>query len=440
MGVLFLFSCERRVDVVQTSLSPESLTSPAKQGEVVFTVVSPQPWRIVSSGSWCKPIPMDGGPTSSVGTAVSIWLEENEGFERECEISLIVGEETVASAVVSQGLDEAGLVFGQTRYKISGSTNRLEIPYYSATEISVEPLCTWVSVSQVMQDRIILDIETHASLLNRTGQVCVTASDGKERTLDIIQGDGFSDSQMYGYMLRLYDIDGDGFLSKEEAATVEQMNLKACLLEYEHGFLEYSHDIPVLDGFDYFPNLRELTIDANREWNYPIRNKLYVDGHPSLTSLTITGHIAELTFISASNCPNLERVTLENGYNLHSADVSYCPKLRVLHLVNGVFGLYSDRLSSLNLIGSPHIESLTLGGATFSEEPDFGPLEDVRSVSFSSMAGVRCLDLSKSRFLESVSWIDYSSNHEQNRLVLIPSSRQALIKTNCDAGIEIRCP
>ena len=108
--------------------------------------------------------------------------------------------------------------------------------------------------------------------------------------------------------------------------------------------------------------------------------------------------------------------------------------------MNGVFGLYSDRLSSLNLIGSPHIESLTLGGATFSEEPDFSTLEEVRSVDFSCMAGVKCLDLSKSRFLESVSWIDYSSRHETNRVLLIPSSRQALIKTYCDEGIEIRCP
>ena len=116
-GLLLLFSCEKPGEevVFQAALSPERQTGPARQGDVVFTVTSSEPWRISCSASWCKPVQRVGGPTTSKGTAVSVRLEDNEGLERSCEVSLFVGEEKVASAVLIQGVDEAGLALEQLR-------------------------------------------------------------------------------------------------------------------------------------------------------------------------------------------------------------------------------------------------------------------------------------------------------------------------------------
>lgn len=439
-GLLLLFSCEKPGEevVFQAALSPERQTGPARQGDVVFTVTSSEPWRISCSAPWCKPVQRVGGPTTSKGTAVSVRLEDNEGLERSCEVSLFVGEEKVASAVLVQGVDEAGLALEQLRYSLPSNPGRLEIPYHSGSAVSVEPLCPWISVYEVAPNKIKLDIETYSSLVKRTGQVRVSSSNGLERTLEITQGEGFSDSQMFDYLIRLYDSDRDGTLSKEEAAAVTKMNLMASLNEYsENGaYTIYSHNIRVLDGFDYFPNLRELTVTA--DGGGVIRKQLYVDGHPSLTTLVIDGTGADMSLISASNCPNLEVVTVKNGLNMKQVDVSECPNLRTLHLVNGTIGYASDDLSSLILTGSPHIVDFKLEGAEFTEEPDFGLLEDVVNVSFSRVFGVRCLDLSKSLSLESLSWFDMSSLRHENRYVLLPSSRESMIQTACDENIELR--
>jgi hypothetical protein len=430
---LFLaLSCDKKAEsAFQASLLPGTEDCTADQSDLAFTVVSPQPWKLVCSESWCKAIPTDGSPTSSRGTAVNIHLEDNPGFERTCEVSLIIGEKTVATSVVNQGHSATGLIIEQTQYSLSGQRQRLEVACRSGESLVVDPQVPWISVVQVERDRIVLEIESYEPLIKRTGQVRVIASGGQERVLEITQGDGFTDPQMYENLLIMYDADGDGFLSRSEASGVEVMNINT--------FFGFYQTIQTLDGFDYFPNLKELKIKAEDYFYHsnPCRRKLYVDGHPKLTTLEIDGYPAYLALISASNCPNLESVVIENGYNLDEVDVSHCPKLHTLHLVNGTTGHESDELSHLMMEGSPRVSTLILGLSRFLEEPDFGSLEELRTVDFYNVLGLRCLDLTKSRYLESVSWWGWRIQQDNKSYLLLPQSREGAVQVDCHPSVSV---
>ena len=431
VALFFALSCDKKAEPsFQASLQPETKDCTASQTDLAFKVVSPLPWKIVCSEPWCKAIPMDGSPTSSRGTSVSLHLEDNFGFERTCEVSLIVGEKTVATSVVSQGHPATGLIIEQTQYSLSGQRQRIEVAYRSGESLVVESQVPWISVVQVESDRIVLDIDSYEPLIKRTGQVRVNSSGGFWRVLEITQGDGFTDPQMYENMLMQFDADGDGFLSRSEASGVEVMNIDA--------FFGFYQTIQTLDGFDYFPNLKELRINADFFHNsYLRRRKLYVDGHPNLTTLEIDGYPADLALISASNCPNLESVVIGNGYNLNKVDVSHCPKLHTLHLVNGTFGSDSDVLSHLMMKGSPRLRTLVLGDTNFLEEPDFGDLEDLRNVDFYNVRGVRCLDLTKSLSLESVTWRALPVFEKIHSYLLLPLSREGMAQVKCHQGISV---
>ena len=432
-GIALLFSCEKPEYSFETSMTPESVTGNAESNYLSLTVISPHPWAIVCSESWCKAIPFDGSPTSSSGTEVRLHLEDNTGIERSCVVSLVVEEKTVASSVIHQGYNPDVLLLGQTTFQLSGQDNHLEIPYRYDGVIAVEPLCEWISVAQVGQNSIILDIEPYEHPLKRKGSVRVTESDGEEYVLDIIQGDGFSDPQMLNYMVRQFDSDGDGFLSRAEAEVVE--NIKIDFADAGNSKLQ------ILDGFDYFPNLKKLTIiggwGARRGTHAGTFRKMYIDGHPKITTLLMDGDYLFTSLISVSNCPDLESVILHHGSDgdsMISVDISQCPKLHTLHIMNHFVG---DYLSLLNMKGLPNLETLYINGAEFSEEPDFGLSEKLTEVQFYHVIGVKCVDFSKSINLESISWLGWLYDRESLSFLLLPSNRQNKIKTNLREGISV---
>ncbi len=156
---------------------------------------------------------------------------------------------------------------------------------------------------------------------NDVSQSITIKQDGKTDTdtdtEDIIN---IPDKTFHRYLVKHFDTDGDGRISKAEARAVK-------------GIYCSFDDISSLEGIEYFTELDTLKCGNNQ------LSTLDISKCTQLKSLDCYSN--QLTTLDVSNCTQLKNLTC--GYNqLSTLDVSNCPELKILYCI-------SNRLSTLDI-------------------------------------------------------------------------------------------
>ncbi len=421
-----LISCSEKDPTIPFTVDPVAVETVSSGNNVTVTISSPVSWRATSSESWCRIVPSSGSATSSIGTDLTLTLDENNGLERGCLVEFVsdVGER--ASIQVFQNHSGDGVVLDKDTYRISGETTHLEIPFRCGPPV-VNIDDNWISLERIGSDKIELSIERYDSLLNRTGNLRLSAPDGNPVNIQIIQGDGFSDPSFYRYMLEHYDRNMDGNLSKQDLESVRTLTIE---LEY------YERPITILDGFGCIPNMEVLRI--LQEYVHYSNLDLKLTDHPSIERIELGPWLpSSITSIEVTGCPSLRSVDFNDGEKLERAIIRDNPSLEDLILVNGYFGANCSTLKHLVVEGCDNIKNLKVQLATFEEGMSLEPLPNLRSVDFQLIDGIRGLDFSQSPQLESVTVYPYRYGSGMFKFVLVPKSIASRAKTDIPDGVSI---
>ena len=425
-----LASCGKtEVIEVPFGVPNEYLVLEASDNRASVTLSSPSPWKAESDVSWCKIFPSGGSATASSGTSLTIVVERNDSFERSCHVTVTSedGNRTVIN--VSQKVSGEGIVLEKDVFRISGETTRLEIPFRCSGNIQAQSDAEWLRHVSISDGKVVLEVEKHESLVNRSDLVRLSSSDGRQKDIRIVQGDGFDDPVLYEILLESYDTDKDGILTKSDLSLLEEVTLN----------LTGTFETPVTDlsGFGCIPNLKVLNII---DFSYPFQNplKLKLNDLKNLTLVDFGSDIgwdSGITDIEISGCPKLQKIDFPNGRRLENCHITNNPSLKYLRLINGYYSVDYTPIKHLVIEGCEGLESLTIGNATFQEEPVIGSMPNLRQVdigSGTSVYGLRCLDLSESVVLEKV-----EAHATGLEYILIPHSLGTRVTINTSDKVTI---
>ncbi len=425
-----LASCGKtEVIEVPFGVPNEYIVLEASDNRASVTLSSPSPWKAESDVSWCKIFPSGGSATASSGTSLTIVVERNDSFERSCHVTVTSedGNRTVIN--VSQKVSGEGIVLEKDVFRISGETTRLEIPFRCSGNIQAQSDAEWLRHVSISDGKVVLEVEKHESLINRSDLVRLSSSDGRQKDIRIVQGDGFDDPVLYEILLDSYDIDKDGILTKSDLSLLEEVTLN----------LTGTFETPVTDlsGFGCIPNLKVLNII---DFSYPFQSplKLKLNDLKNLTLVDFGSDIgwdSGITDIEISGCPKLQKIDFPNGRRLENCHITNNPSLKYLRLINGYYSVDYTPIKHLVIEGCEGLESLTIGNATFQEEPVIGSMPNLRQVdigSGTSVYGLRCLDLSESVVLEKV-----EAHATGLEYILIPHSLGTRVTINTSDKVTI---
>lgn len=183
--------------------------------------------------------------------------------------------------------------------------------------------------------------------------------------IEVVYGDQaayaiFEDQNLESYMLRNFDIDGDGLINSAEASFVETIQISN------------SEPITSISGLEFFPNLHRLTISqltiesldlrplANLEYAYFGNQSLIASIDCSgLTHLsdfryyrsTSGANTSTLEGINLDGCTALTRLNLYNHSHLSTLDISSNTALTYLYC-------YNDNLTSLDISHNTALSNL----------------------------------------------------------------------------------
>lgn len=423
--ISILTSCSENSIIVPFSVDPASVETEAIENHVTITVTSPSSWIATCSESWCRIVPSSGSATSSIGTDLTLALDENNGFERSCSVEFVTDSGEKAIIQVSQNHRGKGIVIEDDTYRIKGGTTHLEIPFRCSSSPVVNTLDDWITLERVSNDRVELSFESYSSLLNRTGILQLSAMGNEPVDIRIIQGDGFSDPALYNYMLDHYDQDMDGILSRKDLATVQTVTIELESME---------EPITELDGFDCIPNMEVLRLPQAFPQHTNLDLRL-ID-HPSVKRIEFESFLPScITSMEVTGCPLLQSVDFNDGERLERAIFRNNPRLEDLILVNGYVGDNCSTLKHLVVEGCDNIKNLKVHLTTFEEGMSLEPLSHLKSVDFKFIDGIRGLDFSQSPQLESVTIYNYRYGSGQFKYLLIPKSIAS--RANIDVSDEI---
>lgn len=111
-----------------------------------------------------------------------------------------------------------------------------------------------------------------------------------------IDEEHFTSADFRNMISKKYDKDGDGFLSQTERESVFLIHWDYFNLLKEGIVVE--EEAPLLDGLEYFPNLRFLTV---RE-----AGQVVFQGHPSIRGIQVKGSIA---YLHIEQCPSFQFIS-----------------------------------------------------------------------------------------------------------------------------------
>ena len=187
----------------------------------------------------------------------------------------------------------------------------------------------------------------------------------------------FPDPIFRAYVLKNFDKDQDGRISKEEAAAVTVVDVGN---EYSTA---KSERIKSLQGVEYFTNLKRLLCSHNS------LTELDVSHNPELNQLDC--FFNTLTILDVTHNPALEYLTCSSNA-LTALDVSQNPSLKELYCS-------SNQLSTLDITKNPALEHLICNSNSLTELKTQNPVLTHLDCSFNSLT---TLDVTKKPALENL--------------------------------------
>lgn len=414
-----LSGCSGVVDEpIVFGVSLEQVERNAGGGQVSFIITSPAAWTSVCPDSWYRIVPASGSVTSSAGTRVFLQVDENKGFERTGAVTIRSESGERIIIPIQQQYASEDLILQEDTYRLSGSAARLEIPFRSDNPVGVELADDWLHLESVESSRVVFAVDEWTSLLNRIGTLRLSTSGGILHEVTVIQGDGFSDPNLYAHLVKYYDRDGDGILAPDDIRDLKEIGIS---VENDDPWIE------CFDGFSAFPSLERLLITHCEGHPKQGASKFYLHSHPTLKIIQF--QIADfpetnaslVTTLDIAGCPNLETVDISRGTLLKEARIIDNPRLKELYLVNRS----TAWLERLDLWNCPLLELLVLQGAVFGEEPNFPVFPELVRVEMKNIHGLCCLDLSHSEKLNYLSLTD-----------AMPQLKYVLVSSLCRTGLK----
>lgn len=231
----------------------------------------------------------------------------------------------------------------------------------------------------------------------------------------VIDNLSFPDAAFRDYVLNNIDVDHDGLLTEQEAASVSDITI------------EYS-DLSDLTGISYFTSLESVHLFSC--------NVASVDmsANPSLTYLRVIG--GPLTSVNVRNNPGLTVLNLGDN-PISSIDISNNPALQHLEIVN-------TGISSLDLSNNPALEHLNCNGANLSSlDLSHNPSVDTLYCIGNNLTA---LDLSHNTQLTSLmcgsnqlNSLDLSNNPQIEYVDCQPNNLTSINLTNCTHLTDLVC-
>lgn len=227
------------------------------------------------------------------------------------------------------------------------------------------------------------------------------------------------------------DADGDGRLSREEAASVTKLFLKKLMDSMDDGeapWPEYTEEDFSFDfeGIQYFTELTELKVNL-------LGGEVFVAGHSmedEILAITKNFHRvyectklkklslceADLVTLELSAFPDLKRLELSGMYNLEKLDIEENQKLSALwvsecHKLESLDVSGSEKLKTLDVVrndclkeiifgeGNQKLETIQLNGAPAMMQIEVSCLTHLKSLNLTDV-GLVGLDVSKNAELE----------------------------------------
>ncbi len=108
----------------------------------------------------------------------------------------------------------------------------------------------------------------------------------------------FTSEKFREYLSAECDVDKNGYLSEEERADVRYLYLKAPVVPY---YMK-SDGFDVLDGFEYFPNLRYVYTNNAKQ--------MIFNNHPSIRYVEVNG---DLAYLHVEDCPKFQVISSKRG-------------------------------------------------------------------------------------------------------------------------------
>lgn len=166
-----------------------------------------------------------------------------------------------------------------------------------------------------------------------------TAAAQSEETGDVaIDEEHFPDSNFREFVKK-YDSNKDGTLSKDELATVTDLNC-----DKSYSGVTDDEKIKSLKGIEYFTSLKTLSCRRNLLTELDVSNNSELKSldcdENQLSALDVSNHLAleylssyhnPLTALNVSNCPALKTLSCEGDKLLSELDVSSCSALEKLY-------------------------------------------------------------------------------------------------------------
>ncbi len=412
------------------SVEETQLDFPAEGGSATLHFVANKDWSVSSEESWCTVTPASGeGGKGEI--VLTVKCDRYEGYDDRSTAIALRCENLQKRVSVTQS-SKGVLIIEKTRYEFGYEAQTLKVSVRSNKDYEVniaEDSQAWIHLVDTK------GLRTSSFTLNigenetpeREGTVYVTA-ESEVITLKIKQEDGtvtLPDPNFLTYCLANFDKNGDGFLSRKEAGSVQLINVK-------------TENVSSLEGIEFFTDLQVLS--CNGGWNQKDDEctgqltSLDLSKNTALTELYCEAN--QLTTLDLSK--NTALTMLYCGHNqLKSLDLSkntalfylvcYYNQLTSLTITRNsaltVLFCSFNQLKSLNVSGNPALETIVC---------ESNLLTDINLSKNPALMELHCqdnpltgLDVSKNAAL---TWL-YCKSCGLTRLDV--SNNQALAYLNC---------
>ena len=256
----------------------------------------------------------DNGTKAMVTDKLIFTVQANETYDpRENEITFTAGD-LVQKVTVRQDAAQGFIPGFESSYTVSANARTLMLSADANVPVEAVSQVNWIRVAESTRGlephTIVLEIAANTAESRRSGTVTVSApSIDKTQTVTVTQlanGEIYiPDANFLQLLLKLFDTDGDGQLSKTECG-----NEWASIKVYEDPSV---CNIESFEGLEFFPNLRSFAIWAYKNNGYnpggKARGTIDLSANTKLQTVDLRG-FTQMDRLNVSGCKDLMKMTL----------------------------------------------------------------------------------------------------------------------------------